>query len=239
MRKIISVSLVCIVVLFTLMLTGCSFDTKDIMEGIQKIEQMEQMEQEAKENQENTNEETDDVFTKKDNELKTMVNQNRSIREEIDWKLAHDEDRGTGDVLKYWTAPLAFDGFQGAGANVKFMSFLPDNSYFGQSLDIDALGEKCIDYRLNFFEDYSKINVDSIALKLDGIFGIDVNKEVLKTTIEDYKTKLIENIEEDKVVDSYVLYDENDIVIKISAINNKGTEFIAVVGYYLNPYYNN
>ena len=236
MRKIISISLICITVLFALTLTGCSFDTKDIMEGIQKLEQMEQ---EAKENQENSNEETGDVFTKKDNELKAMVDQNRSILKEIDWKLAHDEDRGTGDVLKYWTGPLAFDGFQGAGANVKFMSFLPDDCYFGQSLDIDALGEKCIDYRLNFFEDYSQINVDSIVLKLDGIFGIDIDKEVLKTTIEDYKTKLAENTEEDKVVGSYILYDENDIVIKISAINNKGTEFIAVVGYYLNPYYNN
>ena len=48
MRKIISISLVCITVLFTLMLTGCSFDTKDIMEGIQKIEQMEQEAKETK-----------------------------------------------------------------------------------------------------------------------------------------------------------------------------------------------
>lgn len=236
MRKIISISLTIVTIFSLLTLTGCGISKKDIMEGIQKIEQMES---EYQQQQENKTEENIDPFTKSDEELQLMIDQNRSILNEIDWERFCNEGKGAGDVLKYWTSPLGFDGFQGGGEDINFMSFLPDDCYFGQSLDIDALGEKYIDYRLNFFEDYSKINVDSIALKLDGIFGIDIDKEVLKTTIEDYKIKLAENTEEDKVVGSYVLHDENNIIIKISAINNKGAEFMAVVGYYINPYYKN
>ena len=237
MRKIISILLVCIATFSLFSLTGCDFNMNDLKEGIEKLEQLESEYQQQQENEKA--EENTDLFTKGDVELQKMINQNRSIIKEIDWEEFCNEGTGAGNVLKYWVSPIGFDGFQGGGEDIDFMSFLPDDCYFGHSLNFESYGEKVIDYRLNFFEDFSQINTDSIALKLKGIFDADINKEILTSTIEEYKTKIAENTEEDKVVGSYILYDENDIVIKISAINNKGTEFIAVVGYYLNPYYNN
>lgn len=235
-RKVLTIFLI---VLTLTQLCGCNKISKDVAAFKQHIKDSEfikiimgsELMQEAKE----TLNDYDDPT--KDMELENLLKDGKALIEYIDFAkdtAAKEAMSGAMEVMKEWISPIGFSGYMTHSSGFSGSSFLPEDSYVQQSIDFCFEEEnKYIDYRVTFKKDFEKIDADRLLLRLNAIFGADINEKEFKDKLNEFQSTV--NEMDEKKVETHTVYDQDKVLIKLSKIYDGENRYISISASYNKP----
>jgi hypothetical protein len=165
-------------------------------------------------------------------DLQQLIDDNRVLIKELkDIKTSgSSNDNGAlFDIASSWTNALGFDGYRtGKGLAIYPLHFPPDDYYMFQQMIINLnKGAEAFEYNIFFTKNFKEISMDRYSLVLKGVCGVDIAAEELKLAMSVCEEKL-ETVTQGNQFD-YELYNENNVMIKMVAIEDVTTDKYIVI----------
>jgi hypothetical protein len=242
-KKILAILLI---VLMLTQLCGCDKIRKDVASFKQHVKDSEfiktimgsELMQEAGESIDKVKEKLNDYDDPaKDIELEKLLEDGKSLIEYIDFTkgtAAKEAMSGAMEVMKEWISPIGFSGYMTHSSGFSGSSFLPEDSYVQHSIDFCFEGEsKYIDYKVTFKKDFEKIDADRLLLRLNAIFGADIDEKEFKDKLNEFQSTVHEM--DEKKIESHTVYDKDKVLIQLSKIYDGENRYISISASYNKP----
>lgn len=154
----------------------------------------------------------------KDDSLRELIKNGDCMINHLDFsdtKTADECQTEAMENVKTWIEPIGFPGYMTNEIGFTGMSFLDNSSYVRHYIDFcfDQEAGKWIEYRVIFSDEFDAIQVDRLALRIQGIYGVKLDEDDLRDIIGEFKDTIYHM--EPKTKEEFTIYNQDGTYIEL------------------------